>query len=313
MAFDKTGTLTHGEPVVVAVTEHVAGARPIGRWPRPRRWRRDRSIPWRAPSSPRLAARASSVGGAADVRALPGLGAEGRWQDARVLVGNGRLFARARRLAARRWPRRTRASRREGRGAVHVAIDGVAVATLGVADRARDVAPDVVRLLREQGVTHVAMLTGDSPAAARAVAAAAGVTDVRAGLLPADKMAAIAELRAAHGAVAMVGDGVNDAPALAAADVGIAMGAIGSAAALETADIALMSDELQKIPYALRLSRATLRQHPRQHRALDRPEGRGAAAGDRRARRRSGWRCSPTPALRCSSSQTRCVCCDTSD
>ena len=102
------------------------------------------------------------------------------------------------------------------------------------------------------------MLTGDSPAAARAVAAAAGVTDVRAGLLPADKLAAIADLRAAHGPVAMVGDGVNDAPALAAADVGIAMGAIGSAAALESADIALMSDELRKIPYALRLSRATL-------------------------------------------------------
>ena len=131
-------------------------------------------------------------------------------------------------------------------------------ATLAVADRAREIAPDVVRLLRDQGVSHVAMLTGDSLAAARPVAAAAGVTDVRAGLLPADKMAAIAEIRQAHGAVAMVGDGVNDAPALAAADVGIAMGAIGSAAALESADIALMSDELQRIPYALRLSRATL-------------------------------------------------------
>ena len=90
------------------------------------------------------------------------------------------------------------------------------------------------------------------------MAAAAGVDDVRAGLLPADKMAAVADLRRRHGAVAMVGDGVNDAPALAAADVGIAMGAIGSAAALESADIALMSDDLQKIPYVLRLSRATL-------------------------------------------------------
>ena len=116
----------------------------------------------------------------------------------------------------------------------------------------------MVRALRAEGVRHVAMLTGDSAAAARAVAATAGLDDVRAGLLPADKLDAIADLRRRHGAVAMVGDGVNDAPALASADVGIAMGAIGSAAALESADIALMSDELEKIPYVLRLSRATL-------------------------------------------------------
>ena len=139
-----------------------------------------------------------------------------------------------------------------------VAIDDRVQLVLGVADRPRDVAADVVRLLRDQGIAHIAMLTGDSAEAAQSVAMAAGVTDVRAGLLPADKVSAVLRLRAEHGAVAMVGDGVNDAPALASADVGIAMGAIGSAAALEVADIALMSDELQKIPYALRLSRATL-------------------------------------------------------
>ena len=171
----------------------------------------------------------------------------------------------------------------------------------------------MVRALRDQGVRHVAMLTGDSPSAARTVAAAAGVDDVRAGLLPADKLAAVADLRRRHGAVAMVGDGVNDAPALAAADVGIAMGAIGSAAALESADIALMSDELQKIPYVLRLSRATLA-NIRTNVALSIGlEGRGAGAGDRRACPRCGWRCWPTPGLRCSSSQTRCVCSDIDD
>ena len=107
------------------------------------------------------------------------------------------------------------------------------------------------------------MLTGDHMPR-RGDRSQLGVDDVRSGLLPADKVAAIESLRGAHGAVAMVGDGVNDAPALAAADVGIAMGAMGSDAALETADIALMTDEFSKVPYTIRLSRATVAEHSRQ-------------------------------------------------
>jgi Cd2+/Zn2+-exporting ATPase len=103
------------------------------------------------------------------------------------------------------------------------------------------------------------MLTGDSQGTATAIAAELGVDEFRAELLPEDKVAAVEELRRAHGSVAMVGDGVNDAPALASADVGIAMGVAGSDAALETADIALMADELLRIPYTFRLSRATVR------------------------------------------------------
>ena len=101
-------------------------------------------------------------------------------------------------------------------------------------------------------------MTGDSHGTARAVAAEVGIDDFRAELMPQDKVAAIEELRRMYGSVAMVGDGINDAPALASADVGIAMGAAGSAVALETADVALMSDELLRVPYALRLSRSTL-------------------------------------------------------
>jgi Cd2+/Zn2+-exporting ATPase len=103
------------------------------------------------------------------------------------------------------------------------------------------------------------MLTGDSRGTATAIAAELGVDEFRAELLPEDKVAAVEELRRTHRSVAMVGDGVNDAPALAAADVGIAMGVAGSDAALETADIALMADELLRIPYTFRLSRATVR------------------------------------------------------
>ena len=129
---------------------------------------------------------------------------------------------------------------------------------VGVADRERASAPGVVAELRRTGVARVAMLTGDHEATARAVGARVGVDDVRAELLPVDKVSAIAELRGA-GTVAMVGDGINDAPALAAADVGIVMGAVGSAAAIETADVALMTDDLSRIPYAIRLGRATVR------------------------------------------------------
>src|SRR5690606_429369 len=103
------------------------------------------------------------------------------------------------------------------------------------------------------------MLTGDDPRTAQAIAREAGIADVRAGLLPEDKLTAIRELQDAGHVVAMVGDGINDAPALAAADIGIAMGAAGTDVAIETADIALMADDLLKLPEAIRLSKATLR------------------------------------------------------
>jgi Cd2+/Zn2+-exporting ATPase len=146
----------------------------------------------------------------------------------------------------------------DGLSPIVVARDGVPLGVLGVKDRPKADAARVVSDLRAQGVARVAMITGDHDAAARATGAQLGVDDVRSGQLPADKVAAVEDLRHAHGAVAMIGDGVNDAPALAAADVGIVMGAMGSDAALETADIALMTDELPKVPYTIRLSRATL-------------------------------------------------------
>ena len=130
---------------------------------------------------------------------------------------------------------------------------------IGVSDEPREAAREAVEMLRAQGIAHVVLLTGDHDAPARALAGSLGLDDYRAGLLPEDKADAVKELRAKYGALVMVGDGVNDAPALASADVGIAMGVAGTDAALETADVALMADELPKIPFALRLSRATAR------------------------------------------------------
>ena len=135
----------------------------------------------------------------------------------------------------------------------------ISIGVIGVADEIRANARDTVGMLGQNGIEHVVLLTGDHELAARALADSVGISDYRAALLPEQKLTAVEELQARFGVLAMVGDGINDAPALASADVGIAMGVAGTDAALETADVALMADELAKIPYALRLSRATVR------------------------------------------------------
>jgi Cd2+/Zn2+-exporting ATPase len=126
---------------------------------------------------------------------------------------------------------------------------------LEMEDELRDEAPSAVRSLRALGIEHVIMLTGDHPETARAIGATAGIGEVFPDLLPEDKLRKIRELVHTYGTVAMVGDGINDAPALALSSVGIAMGAAGSPAAIETADVALMAEDLRRIPAAVVLGR----------------------------------------------------------
>ena len=147
----------------------------------------------------------------------------------------------------------------KGRTAVYVGTDSELVGAIIIADSVREGAREAVRDLRKQGIEHVVMLTGDNSATAQAIADEVGLDEYRAQLLPEDKVAAVKELAETYGPVAMVGDGINDAPALATAAVGIAMGAAGSDTALETADAALMSDDLSKLPYLFRLSRRSSR------------------------------------------------------
>lgn len=147
----------------------------------------------------------------------------------------------------------------QGKTVVAAVSNNQFIGMIGIADQLRQESKDVLKKLNGLKVKHKVMLTGDAEPTAQAIATSLNMTDVRASLLPAEKLMAIKDLRAQFGAVAMVGDGVNDAPALAAADVGIAMGGAGTDAALETADIALMSDDLTKLPYTIGLSRKTLR------------------------------------------------------
>jgi Cd2+/Zn2+-exporting ATPase len=257
VAFDKTGTLTRGRP-------HVVDVLPLDGYTPSAILRLAASLEMRSehPIGRAILRRAEAEGLPVEpgeaYEALPGLGAQAVVGGAPAMIGNHRLFEE-RRLCTPEVHARIEALADGGRTAVLVARGGRTVGIIAVADEPREAAREAIDLLRAQGVRAVALVTGDGRAAAQALAAQLGIDEVYAELLPEDKVDTILRLRRRHGPVAMVGDGVNDAPALAAADVGIAMGVAGTDAALETADVALMADELLKIPYAIRLSRATLR------------------------------------------------------
>jgi Zn2+/Cd2+-exporting ATPase len=267
VAIDKTGTLTIGRPEVIEVVPLPGGTTDA------------RSLLAIAaavealsehPLARAVALKAREEGIAVPMAegflAAPGKGASARVDGREIVVGSIRL---ARELGLAGTGERLNALAREmdrlaeaGSTSLFVAAedaDGVLqpLGAIAVADRLRPHAADAVRRMREAGVTHVVVLTGDTRATGAAIARAVGADSVLAELLPEEKAAAVCDLRQRYGPVVMVGDGVNDAPALATADVGIAMGAAGTDVALETADIALMGDDLNGVAEALELSRRT--------------------------------------------------------
>lgn len=147
----------------------------------------------------------------------------------------------------------------EGKSVMAIVADDIYNGLIAVADPVREESTNVLQRLKDIGVRHTVMLTGDHATTATAIANNIGLTDVRASLMPEQKLEAIKQLTTSYDRVAMVGDGINDAPALAASTVGIAMGGAGTDTALETADVALMADDLEKLPYTIKLSRKTLR------------------------------------------------------
>ncbi|MEX2581943.1 MAG: heavy metal translocating P-type ATPase [Gemmatimonadota bacterium] len=260
VAIDKTGTLTRGEPAVVEVVSFAGrepaevlalalaaesrSEHPIGR-----------AV---VDYARRHGVRAEAAG---DATTLPGKGMRGRLENATVYVGSERLF-RELGVSSELLAKYVRPLQEAGRTAVVVGSsatgDGpVEVAgILAISDRVRRGAPEALRALHEAGVDRIVMLTGDNAGTARAVAESLPeIDEFRAEMLPVDKVHAVRELRGRYGRIAFVGDGINDAPALAASDVGIAMGSAGSDIALETADIALMADDLGKLSTTIRLAR----------------------------------------------------------
>ncbi len=258
IAFDKTGTLTKGRPEVTDIVafsgrsdQEILGiAAAIEQWSN-------------HPLAAAVVRKAKERGGHAPrvsgFSSITGKGVKAVVEGAAYYIGSPKLFADVLPGGMEQdVTARILALQQQGKTAMLLGNESGVLGIIAVADQARENSVMALRKLREAGIKRAVMLTGDNRAAAEAIGARLGIDEVRAELLPQEKLAAIKRLQAEHGKVAMVGDGINDAPALAAAAVGIAMGGAGTDTALETADIALMGDDLAALPYTIRLSRRTL-------------------------------------------------------
>ena len=262
VALDKTGTLTEGRPELtdIVVLDPAHTRTDVLRWAAAAEAGSEH--PLARPILETAAAHGVAPRGIpAEVLPVPGKGIVATVDGAVVLVGNPPLLDQHG-LPADAVERAADAAAElaaAGRTPMIVAVDGTVIGVVAVADRIRTDAREMVTRLHAAGVKRVVMLTGDARPVADAVAAATGIDEVHASLLPEDKLDVVADLQRRGHVVAMVGDGVNDAPALATADIGVAMGAAGSAVAVETADIALMGDNLLRLPEAIGLARRTTR------------------------------------------------------
>lgn len=256
IAFDKTGTLTEGRPAVVEVvprddhTEEQLLAIAAGMEARS-------NHPLARAIVAHAGEREIQQISVEDVQAVQGKGATGRIDGRRHWLGSHR-YLEERRQETPEIHTALVALSEGGRTVVVIGDDDHVCGFIALADPLRPEVPRVLDELREAGITKTVMLTGDNTATAEAIGRLAGVDEIRADLLPEDKVAAVEELLERYGATAMIGDGVNDAPAMARATLGVAMGGAGSDAAIETADIALMADDLSKLPWLVRHSRRTL-------------------------------------------------------
>ena len=257
IAFDKTGTLTEGKPQVTDVI-------PVNGFSAAEILRIAAAIESRSehPLGEAILQYTQIkniiIPPVADFASIPGKGARGSIDDKVYHIGNTRLFNES--VLSKDKIRQTIAAfQSEGKTVMILGDEHDILGLIAVADVLRDNSRQALVNLKKAGIKKTVMLTGDNHSTAQAIAAKAGVDEFRSDLLPEDKVLAMKELLSKYNKVAMVGDGVNDAPAMALSTVGIAMGTAGTDAALETADIALMADDLSKLAYVIKLSRQTLR------------------------------------------------------
>ncbi len=252
VALDKTGTVTEGKPRLVA-TEVLTKAHT-----------EEQVLVWAASlanHSDHPVALAIAAGltqphnGLSDVVDMPGRGIDAKAQGQHLTLGNHRLIEE-RGLCSAQIEARLNAHESQGRSVTLLASDSEVLAIFAVADTIKESSRSAIIELHELKIATV-MLTGDNSTTATTIGRQAGIADVRGNLLPESKLAAIEELRTGQGTTAMCGDGINDAPALARADIGIAMGGVGTDTAMEAADIVIMNDDLRRIPETITLSKRT--------------------------------------------------------
>ncbi|MEW6400162.1 MAG: heavy metal translocating P-type ATPase [Chloroflexota bacterium] len=255
IAFDKTGTLTVGKPKVtnvVAISGDEARLLTIAAAVESRS-----AHPLAQAVVTEAKGRGLSWNEAGEVEAVTGKGVRAEFSGQKIVIGNARLFdGEAIPEVVQQHADRLQ---KEGKTIMLIRMDEQFLGVVALADTPREGAKQVLERLHQTGIRKTIMLTGDNERVGRAIADAVGLDEVKAGLLPEDKVKAMEELAQRYGQVAMVGDGVNDAPAMARATVGIAMGGAGTDVALEAADVALMGDDLSRLPFAVALSRASKR------------------------------------------------------
>jgi len=257
LAIDKTGTLTQGTPQVQAVI-------PLNKTPERELLHIAITLESRSehPLAQAIRNRAQQAGIDADevdgFQALTGLGVEGRIQGQGYLLGNHRLIEE-REICIPEVESQLKEWEQQGWTVIIIASTEKVLGMIGIADSVRPEARSAMAALKALGIEEITMLTGDNRGTAQAIAKSLDIDQIQAELMPADKVKAVQDLVQQYQHVGMVGDGINDAPAMATATTGIAMGAAGTDAALETADLVLMGDDLSRLPFAIRLSRATLR------------------------------------------------------
>ncbi|SDC37318.1 Cd2+/Zn2+-exporting ATPase [Melghirimyces thermohalophilus] len=257
MAFDKTGTLTRGEPRVTRVIP-VHGVEKAEALALAATLEARSEHPLARAILQKAKEKAIPIGEAHDFEAIPGRGARGVVDGRECWIGSPRLFEENHTPLQAVQPL-LEELQSQGETAVLLGDGKQITAIFALADTLRDISPQAIAELRRAGVKRSVMLTGDHRATAQAIATQAGIQEYRADLLPEDKVEAVKELRESDHRIGMVGDGINDAPAMAVATTGIAMGGAGTDTALETADVVLMADDLSKLPFTVRLSRAALR------------------------------------------------------
>jgi len=253
IALDKTGTITLGKPKLVA-TEVLPTDQEESQV---LRWASDLAGHSDHPVSKAIALGLDIQGNGQleDFTALPGRGVEARTGGLSLILGNHRLIE-DRGMCSPQIEARLKEHEAQGRTVTMLASSTQVLAIFAVADTIKESSREAIAELHALGVASV-MLTGDNVATAKAIAQQAGIDDARGNLLPADKLAAIEALQKQYGYVAMTGDGINDAPALARSNIGFAMGGAGTDTAMEAADVVIMNDDLRRIPEAIRLSRKT--------------------------------------------------------